>query len=52
MSGVTTWVLWNNPSVYCEYVLLSLVNKEAVLPRGRQYNQTKDTGTKKGRVRE
>lgn len=56
-SGVTTWVLWNNPCVYCEYLLLSLVNKEADWPRGRQikfrqYNQTKDIGTKKDRVRE
>lgn len=29
-------VLWNNPSVHFEYVLSSLVNKEANWPIGRQ----------------
>ena len=29
-------ILWNNPSVQCEYVLFSLVNKEADWPIARQ----------------
>ena len=49
-------VLWNNPSVHCEYALLSLVNKEADWPIARQDkvrwdNQTEDTGMKNGGVR-
>ena len=26
--SIMTGLLWNNPSVYCKYVLLSLLNKE------------------------
>ena len=44
-------MLWNNPSVHCEYVLFSLVNKEADWPIARRDkvrwdNQTEDTGIK------
>ena len=50
-------MLWNNPSVHCEYVLFSLVNKEADWPiarqdQVRQDNQTENAEWKKGRVRE
>ena len=48
-------MLWNNPSVHCEHVLLSLVSKESDWPitsqdKVRQDNQTEDTGMKKGAV--
>ena len=28
-------MMWNSPSVYCDYILLPLVNKEAALAYGR-----------------
>ena len=46
--------LWDNPSVHCEYVLLSLANKKkTVWPIARQDKvrwdkQTEDAGIKKG----
>lgn len=45
------------PSLHCEYVLLLLINKAADWPiarqdRDRQDKQTKDTGMKRGTVRE
>ena len=48
-------MMWNNPSAHCEYVLFSLVNKEAncsiaMRDKIKQDNQTEDTGMKKGRV--
>lgn len=50
-------MLWENYSVHCEYVLLSLVNKEAYWPIARQgkvrwVNQTEDARMKKGGVKE
>lgn len=49
-------MLWNNPSTYYEYVLLSLANKEAdwliaKQDKVRQNNQPEDSGMKRGRVR-
>lgn len=45
-------MLWNNPYVYREYILLSLVNKELT---GRKYacdSQPVNAGRKKGRIGE
>ena len=49
-------LLWNNPSVHCDYILLSLDNKDADWPIIVKYYTQRDihiedTGIKKGRVR-
>lgn len=54
--GLPTAMLWNNPSGYCEYFLLTLVNKDADWPIARQDevgqdNQTEDTEMKRGGVK-
>ena len=51
------FLLWNNLSIGCEYVLLLLLNKKADWPMARQNkarweSQTKNTEGKKGRVKE
>lgn len=40
-------MLWNNPSVRCEYVLLLLVNKKADWPIERQKKARSESQTEK-----
>ena len=44
MQKIEGYMLWNIPSIYCEYVLLLLVNKELIgCESDRKYRQDNQT---------
>lgn len=52
MKSQSCFMLWNNPYVYREYILLSLVNKEQTDRKYGWDSQPANAGRKKGRVGE